>query len=83
MQNREIYGHINPTSEQKNHILCFIAANKSQIKLFTMAVPQLLASFLDKNGDTLQQMALLAYLREGDEAKPFLEAITAAKVRIS
>ena len=37
---------------------------------------------LNNHGDTLQQLALLAYLSKGDEAKPFLQATTAAKVNI-
>ena len=36
---------------------------------------------LNNHGDTLQQMALLAYLSKGEQAKPFLQATTAAKVR--
>ena len=43
-------------------------------------LPIQIAALLDANGDTLQNMALLAYLRQGEEAKPFLETITAAKV---
>jgi len=35
---------------------------------------------LNNHGDTLQQLALLAYLSKGEEAKPFLQATTAAKV---
>lgn len=35
---------------------------------------------LNNHGDTLQQMALLAYLSKGEQAKPFLQATTAAKV---
>eukprot|EP00095_Tigriopus_kingsejongensis_P003933 maker-scaffold1375_size44572-snap-gene-0.11 protein:Tk03933 transcript:maker-scaffold1375_size44572-snap-gene-0.11-mRNA-1 annotation:"PREDICTED: uncharacterized protein LOC100888786" len=45
-----------------------------------MAMPKQFADLLDNHGDTLQQMALLAYLKRGDSAKPFLEAITTAKV---
>ena len=45
-----------------------------------MALPAQLASFVEKNGDTLQNLALLAYLKRGEEAKPFLEGITTAKV---
>ena len=37
---------------------------------------------LNNHGDTLQQLALLAYLSKGDEAKPFLQATTAAKVNV-
>ena len=35
---------------------------------------------LNNHGDTLQQLSLLAYLSKGEEAKPFLQATTAAKV---
>ena len=45
-----------------------------------MSVPQKIANFMDANGDTLQNAALLAYLKNGDEAKPFLEAVTTTKV---
>eukprot|EP00088_Acartia_fossae_P042810 TRINITY_DN4503_c0_g2_i10.p1 TRINITY_DN4503_c0_g2~~TRINITY_DN4503_c0_g2_i10.p1 ORF type:complete len:103 (-),score=50.43 TRINITY_DN4503_c0_g2_i10:338-646(-) len=44
-----------------------------------MALP-LLSGLVDKNGETLQQAALLAYLKQGEEAQPFLEAITAARL---
>ena len=37
---------------------------------------------LNTHGDTLQQMALLAYLTKGEEAKPFLQGITAVKVSV-
>ena len=37
---------------------------------------------LNNHGDTLQQLALLAYLSKGEEAKPFLQATTAAKVNL-
>lgn len=39
-----------------------------------------LLDILNNHGDTLQQLSLLAYLSKGDEAKPFLQATTAAKV---
>ena len=35
---------------------------------------------LDSHGNTLQQLAQLSYLCKGEEAKPFFQAITAAKV---
>ena len=35
---------------------------------------------LNNHGDTLQQLALLAYLSKGEQAKPFLQVTTAAKV---
>ena len=40
----------------------------------------LFLDILNNHGDTLQQLALLAYLSKGEEAKPFLQATTAAKV---
>ena len=46
-----------------------------------MALPAQLTNFVEKNGDTLQNLALLAYLKKGEDAKPFLEAVTTAKVR--
>ncbi len=39
-----------------------------------------LLNFVDNNQETLQQMALLAYLRDPDQGEPFLQAITAYKV---
>lgn len=45
-----------------------------------MALPTVVNSVLDNYGDSLQQLALLAYLRQGEEAQPFLEAITAARL---
>lgn len=45
-----------------------------------MALPSLLTNLLDKNGSSLQQMAFLAYLKNGEESKPYLQAITAANV---
>ena len=40
----------------------------------------MLLDILNNHGDTLQQVALLAYLSKGEDAKPFLQATTAAKV---
>ena len=37
---------------------------------------QLLTGLLDQHGDTAQQAALLAYLRQGEEAQPYLEVNT-------
>ena len=34
---------------------------------------QLLTGLLDQHGDSAQQAALLAYLRQGEEAQPYLE----------
>ena len=39
-----------------------------------------LLNFVDQNADTLQQMALLAYLKEPDVGEPLLQAITTYKV---
>lgn len=39
-----------------------------------------LLNFVDKNADTLQNMALLAYVKDPEVGEPFLEAITAYKV---
>ena len=38
-----------------------------------MSMRQLLTGLLDQHGDTAQQAALLAYLRQGEEAQPYLE----------
>ena len=38
-----------------------------------MSVLQLLTGLLDHHGDTMQQAALLAYLKQGEEAQPMLE----------
>ena len=40
----------------------------------------MLLDILNNHGDTLQQLALLAYLSKGEQAKPFLQVTTAAKV---
>jgi len=44
-----------------------------------MALP-LLSGLVDKHGETMQQAALLAYLKQGEQAQPMLEAITAARL---
>ena len=46
----------------------------------SMTDRNILLDILDTHGDTLQQVALLAYLNRGEEAKPFLQATTAVKV---
>lgn len=43
-------------------------------------LPEFLLQILNNHGDDLQQLALLSYLKSEDKGKPFLEAITAAKV---
>ena len=39
-----------------------------------------LLNLVDQNADTLQQMALLAYVKDPELGEPFLEAITTYKV---
>ena len=39
---------------------------------YKMALP-LLTGLVDQHGETLQQAALLAYLKQGEDAQPFLE----------
>ena len=46
-----------------------------------MALPPLFTDFVEKNGNTLQNLALLQYLKKGEEAKPFLQKTTTALVR--
>ena len=41
-----------------------------------------LLNLVDQNADTLQQMALLAYVKDPEVGEPFLEAITTYKVLI-
>ena len=38
-----------------------------------MSLTNLLTGMLDQHGDTIQQAALLAYLKQGEEAQPYLE----------
>ena len=38
-----------------------------------MSLSELIGGLMGKHGDTLQQAALLAYLKEGDEGKKYLE----------
>jgi len=45
-----------------------------------MSLPDILAGVLDKHGDTMQQAALLAYLKQGEEGQKYLEAITTARL---
>ena len=40
-----------------------------------MSLAHMLTGLLDQHGDTVQNAALLAYLKQGDEAKPYLEVI--------
>lgn len=44
-------------------------------------LPDFLLQILNNHGDDLQQLALLSYLKSEDKGRPFLEAVTAAKVR--
>lgn len=45
-----------------------------------MSLPDILGAFLDKHGDTMQQAALLAYLKQGEEGQQLLEAVTTARL---
>ena len=40
----------------------------------------MLSGLLDQHGDTAQQAALLAYLKNGEEAQPYLEAVLTARL---
>jgi len=43
-----------------------------------MALPTLVTNVLDNHGESLQQLAQLAHLKLGEDAKPFRLAITSA-----
>ena len=45
-----------------------------------MSLLSLFSGLLDQHGDTAQQAALLAYLKQGEEAQPYLEAVLAARL---
>ncbi len=47
-----------------------------------MALPSAFVNLVDTHGASLQNLALLAYLRKGEEAKPFLEGVTAARAYV-
>lgn len=47
------------------------------------SLPQLLTGLLDTHGETAQQAALLAYLKQGEEAQPYLEAVLGARLACS
>merc|ERR1711875_6795 len=46
----------------------------------TMSLTNLLTGMLDQHGDTMQQAALLAYLKQGEEAQPYLEGLLTARL---
>ena len=48
-----------------------------------MSLLQLFSGLLDKHGDTAQQAALLAYLKNGEEAQPYLEAVLTARLDVN
>ena len=54
----------------------FLISDKSQV----MSLLQMLSGLLDQHGDTAQQAALLAYLKNGEEAQPYLEAVLTARL---
>eukprot|EP00091_Calanus_sinicus_P024925 TRINITY_DN9232_c0_g1_i1.p1 TRINITY_DN9232_c0_g1~~TRINITY_DN9232_c0_g1_i1.p1 ORF type:complete len:104 (-),score=29.74 TRINITY_DN9232_c0_g1_i1:68-379(-) len=45
-----------------------------------MSLAHMLTGLLDQHGDTVQNAALLAYLKQGDEAKPYLEGVLSARL---
>ena len=45
-----------------------------------MSLLHMLSGLLDQHGDTAQQAALLAYLKNGEEAQPYLEAVLTARL---
>jgi ABC-type cobalamin/Fe3+-siderophores transport system ATPase subunit len=45
-----------------------------------MSLPHLLTGLVDQYGETMQQAAMLAYLRQGEEAQPALEVRTLIKM---
>merc|ERR1712025_1118904 len=49
-------------------------------EITTMSLTNLLTGMLDQHGDTVQQAALLAYLKQGEEAQPYLEAVLTARL---
>jgi len=44
---------------------------------------QLIMGMMDTHGETAQQAALLAYLKQGEEAQPYLEAVLGARLACS
>lgn len=45
-------------------------------------LPDFFLQLVDNHGDSLQQMALLAYLKNEKHGKPLLEAVATAQVKI-
>ena len=58
---------------------CFAFQTRSILKM----LPDFLLQILNNHGDDLQQLALLSYLKSEDKGRPFLEAVTAAKVSVN
>ena len=50
-----------------------------QVRLWDLLEEQSVLGSL-QHGDTVQQAALLAYLKQGEEAQPYLEAVLAARL---
>ena len=53
---------------------------KFHLTKINMALPPIFTDFVQKNGNTLQNIALLNYLKHGEVAKPLLQKTTAALV---
>lgn len=58
------------------------AFSSSIILVYTSSNMSSILNFVDANADTLQQMALLAYLKDPDMGEPLLQAITTYKVTL-
>merc|ERR1712126_140583 len=44
------------------------------------SLPQIMTALMETHGQTAQQAALLAYLKRGEEAKPYLETVLTAQL---
>lgn len=47
------------------------------------SLQQLIIGMVDTHGETAQQAALLAYLKQGEEAQPYLETVLSARLACS
>ena len=68
------------TSDQFDKLAASLGESKENKMTQPTQSGNMLLDILNNHGDTIQQVALLAYLSKGEDAKPFLQATTAAKV---
>ena len=68
------------SGEQFDRLLSTMSQTGTSADVKTSPSEGNILDILNTHGDTLQQMALLAYLTKGEQAKPFLQATTAVKV---